>query len=58
MKHRLPAVAALKAYFRSGGSTQAITFPTPLVWVPIDGHSCIGAASAGNVKDHVNGFVS
>jgi hypothetical protein len=39
-------------------STQTISYPTPLVWGPIQGHSCIGASIAANVEVDVNGFIN
>lgn len=39
-------------------STQTISYPTPLVFGPLQGHACVGAQSAGNVQVFVNGFVN
>jgi len=39
-------------------STQTVTYPTPLVFGGIQGHTCIAAQSSGNVEVDVNGFVN
>lgn len=39
-------------------STQTITYPTPLVFGGIQGHTCVAAQSSGNVEVALNGFVN
>jgi hypothetical protein len=39
-------------------STLAITYPTPLVFEGIQGHTCVAAQAFGNVEVDVNGFVN
>jgi hypothetical protein len=39
-------------------STQTITYPTPLVFVPVQGHSCIAGQTNAHVEIYVNGFVN
>lgn len=39
-------------------STQTITYPTPLVFGGVDGHTCVAAQASGNVEVDVNGFVN
>jgi hypothetical protein len=39
-------------------STQTITYPTPLVFGGIGGHTCVAAQSGGNVEVALNGFVN
>jgi hypothetical protein len=39
-------------------STQTIAYPTPLVFGPLQGHTCVAAQSGGHVEVYVNGFVN
>jgi hypothetical protein len=39
-------------------STQTITYPTPLVFGGIQGHTCVAVQSNGNVEVALNGFVN
>jgi len=39
-------------------STKTITYPTPLVFGNLEGHTCVAAQAYGNVDVYVNGFVN
>jgi hypothetical protein len=39
-------------------STKTITYPTPLVFGNIQGHTCVAAQAYGNVEVYLNGFVN
>jgi hypothetical protein len=39
-------------------ATQTITFPTPLVFAGVQGHTCVGILGPGSIQVYVTGFVN
>jgi hypothetical protein len=53
-----PAPSPLLTINVDAFSTQTITYPTPLVFGGVQGHTCVGVQAAGNAEITVNGFVN